>query len=185
MSRAVLDFTVDVGELVQMAQAFEATPKIAEQSMRSAINRTVDFIRVQFQRRNLSDLAFKSKAIRNRLRGAYFQKGKLARVWFGYRPLDLMDAKRKPRQNKRGVSAAGQFFPSAFIASQREGSKPGVFKRKGKRRLPIYRLGMPIEDKGDELIEFADAQWEAFFWQRFQHELEFRSRKAKALPFGA
>ena len=183
MSRTVIDFTVDIDDLVDLVKDFEATPKIAEQAMRAAINRTVDYIRVQFQRRNLSDLAFKSKAIRKRLRGAYFQKGKLARIWFGYKPLDLMDAKPGPRQTKRGVRAGRQFYPSAFLATQREGSRSGVFIRKDKRRLPIIRLGQPIDEKGDELIDFAEENWLDFFWKRFEHELRFRTAPGKQLPF--
>lgn len=62
-----------------------------------------------------------------------------------------------PRELARGgYSAAGRKYPHAFRAFQRTGTAAQqrlIFERRGKARLPIDRVGIPIQDEADAVFK--------------------------------
>lgn len=68
-------------------------------------------------------------------------------------PSQLRAAQGRGRRRGKGVRAAGgHSWPTAFIAKSRTGHKH-VFRRKGKARLPIEIIRIPIEDPTERAID--------------------------------
>lgn len=91
----------------------------------------------------------------------------------------------KPRQIKKGVTYRGEgggrkLIPGAFMAPIPGSNKMGVFKRVGKKRMPINFLRSVSIPKvmTKEAVERAMKDVAAERWKKnFQHELDYRLRK--------
>lgn len=137
---------------------------------RSALAQTVMFIRKAYNIKS-SDLKneIKIKAAtrtRDRFRLTVTHKA-IALVKYG-----------SARQTRTGVSATiskgkRQQFKSAFIATVGKGSHTGVFKRKGKARLPIKELYGP---SAEQLM--SSKQAEEFIQRVFRERLEVELKRA-------
>jgi len=86
----------------------------------------------------------------------------------------------KPRQLKRGAKVGRYSFPGTFVATMEgKGSKPQIWIRKGKKRLHIKMVRIPVREKIDAAARRAiDRVGLPMFRKRFDHELQYRLRKA-------
>ncbi len=81
-----------------------------------------------------------------------------------------------PRQNRRGTRVAKRQFDGAFIATMPTGHR-GVFRRKGKSRLPIQEVQLVATGRiADVMEQLADRHAMARFERLFEHELRYLMR---------
>lgn len=77
------------------------------------------------------------------------------------------------RQNAIGVVAGGKTYPHAFIATLRKGGKPGVYRRKTKKRFPVKSVTIPIFDDASKRVEtLIGTEAQQVFEKRFLHEIK-------------
>lgn len=148
-----LTFTPDPAQYAELRSILGNTPNRIRNVLRSAVNRTAAKAQVIVIRTITHEVNIKASDIRgnaHRFGGVVVKKARgaelSARVTVtGSRiPLYRFGAK----QTKRGVTyrikkGGGRgIAPSAFIATMRSGHT-GVFKRKTKKRFPIYELRGP------------------------------------------
>ena len=74
--------------------------------------------------------------------------GGIDAVWF---PVDAIRLGRA-KQNKSGTRAGSRSFPGAFIATM-PNNKTGIFKRRGKARLPIEKQTIKLNPDADRIAE--------------------------------
>lgn len=171
--------TVDASQLEAIAQELAGTDAEVKTALKRAINRTVMWMKTRAKQALSKGLKIPSRIIQARLRHSLFTgeitsaDTRLARIWVGLNPISA--ARLKPKQNKRGVTAGGELFPGAFMATGRSGNRH-VYRRMGKSRLPIESVYKDIQH-GQEIIENQVFEgWEEFLYQRFEHELKWQSR---------
>lgn len=63
-------------------------------------------------------------------------------LWIGLAPIPVAKLD-KPQQTPQGVAVAGQHYPSAFIATMKNGHR-GVYQRKTKARLPVQTVTLAL-----------------------------------------
>ena len=138
-----------------------------------ALNKTALWLRTQATRQISSEKRLPQKLIRERLRVLKASKRDLkARVLANF--MGIKAAKvGTPRQTRRGAKVKSYEFQGAFVATM-PGGHTGIFKRKGKTRLPIRELYVPLEPESLKAIEsFLDSRIKQRFETIFRHELNF------------
>ncbi|MDR2681595.1 MAG: phage tail protein, partial [Holosporaceae bacterium] len=76
------------------------------------------------------------------------------------------------RQTPAGAVAGGQLFEHAFIATLKKSGRPGIYRRKTKKRFPVKSVTIPIFDEATKIIEeLAGNEAAAVFEKRFRHEI--------------
>lgn len=158
----------------------ELERKAVKPAANSAINKTLSKLRTEVVRDVAGELQLPQKLIRGRLimQRSNFRtlRGRLVAL-----TADMRLAKiGKPKQLKQGARVGKHFVKSGFVAKMPSGHE-GVFKRKGKKRLPIKEQTLPIRDA---LQGRANVLWRAksrgLFKQNFERELKFRINKLNA-----
>lgn len=120
---------------------------------------------------------------RFRLKRAIGGKGVV--VWYGLDPIGAIHLGAVEHKTLRGggggVSAfGGRFFRGAFIAKGRNGNTQ-VFQRKGRARLKIKKVTVPLGDEAERIIQERVLNGPAFmdrFFIVFERELKWRQRTA-------
>ncbi|MEW7978510.1 MAG: phage tail protein [Candidatus Sedimenticola endophacoides] len=83
-----------------------------------------------------------------------------------------------PRQNRRGTRVGKRQFDGAFIATMPTGHR-GVFRRKGKSRLPIQEVQLVTTGRIADVMEaLAENQAMSRFENLFEHELRYVMKAA-------
>lgn len=142
----------------------------------AALNKTAAKIRTQVVRGVSKETRIPGKHIRKRV----YIKRSSARTQFArltaYRR-DISLNSLKPRQLKKGFSAAGRKYPSAFRAKGRNGSEQ-IFQRKGKARYPIEVVKVPISEHVDRITPKVARQiFKREYPRLLAHEIDYRSKK--------
>ncbi|SMG65602.1 prophage LambdaW5, minor tail protein Z_ [methanotrophic bacterial endosymbiont of Bathymodiolus sp.] len=83
-----------------------------------------------------------------------------------------------PRQNKQGTCVGKRQFDRSFMATMPSGHR-GVFRRKGKSRLPIQEVQLVTTGRiANVMEELADKQAMSRFETLFEHELKYAMKAA-------
>ncbi len=83
-----------------------------------------------------------------------------------------------PRQNKQGTRVGKRQFDKTFIATMPSGHR-GVFRRKGKSRLPIQEVQLVTTGRIASVMEtLANKQAMSRFETLFEHELKYAMKAA-------
>jgi hypothetical protein len=99
-----------------------------------------------------------------------------ARLWIGTLPIPV-EALGTPVQTRSGVTVGGKSFPGAFLATMPNMSRPRVFERKGRSRLPIRRVTFPLTASDKVLREaerFAGERLQTVFVRELNYEVNIR-----------
>lgn len=143
-----------------------------------AINKTVRWLRPTVARSVAQDLKIKVGLVRNTLQTISAKRTDLnATVGLPKRAgvikaIDLGNA----RQTNRGVTSGKRQWDGAFIATMPTGHK-GIFKRKGKSRLPINEIHLVITGRlADAMEEIERGSGLRQFKILFDRELRFLTR---------
>jgi len=173
----MLHFDIDMRQLVQAGQEFNATPKQVRLALSRALGRTANSLRVLSSRGLASELDLKRvAALRKRLKAIKLRAtaGGVS-LWYGLNDMPVSWFKGTPKESSAGATFRGREFPGAFVAKSNYTRGRTVFKRTGKARLHIEEQLLPIEDKAKVFIEdeIFD-RLESIFWPVFLRDLKAR-----------
>lgn len=182
----MIQLNLDASALQLVADELDATEKQVKLAMRSTVSRMSSWLRVRAGRAIRAETKLRAELLRKRLKNIklkYAGDGTIGGVWIGLNPIDLKYL--MPEQDGLGVTAgpsgAHESYEGAFmgprpgtLASKLRG---GVYARKGKARLPIVRLGMPIQDKANKALEASVFEgFEEQFMKVFEREMKWRTQ---------
>ncbi len=159
-------------QIDKITHAIKATSTQVQLSLIPSINRTADWFKS-----NTSREIAKAKGLKlNKVRSKIFIKRANGTTFFstlnynvkGVLAADLGILK----QTKSGVVVGGRLFDGAFIAHFRKDGKPGVYKRKTKKRFPLMSVRVSIDKEvSDAINRFLGTEAKFFFEKRFIHEI--------------
>ena len=158
---------VDIkGDINDVVRKIGDAPRKMEPSIVSALNRTMSQVNTRFRRDISSHLGIPQKHIKGRLKQI---KATYSRL---YATLIALTAGIPYIRLKR---SAWNHIDGAFVQTMPKSGHKGVFKRRGKPRLPIDEQRLEIEPVADRTIRrimasFAPEQ----FRQRLEHEIRRR-----------
>ena len=142
----------------------------------SALNKTAAKIKTQVIRPVAKETRVQAKYVRKRV---YIRRSK-ARTQYvritAYRR-DITLQSINPRQLKKGFSGAGRRYPDAFRAKGRNG-KQQIFQRKGKARLPVDVVRIPIAATVDRVVpKVAERLLRQEYPRLLRRDLEYRAKR--------
>jgi hypothetical protein len=179
-----LSFTIELDDTAAVRAMQLAPARVLRATMR-AMNRAGTTGRAEMARLVAKDMGMKVSAAKDAIIIEKAMPDKLSvRLAASRMRLPLMDF--QARQTARGVTFRGvagrQLVPSAFLATVKgplpsgvtSSGHEGVFKRRGKKRLPIYQLfGVSIGKVFERHRPAVSAVMTAAFDKNLAHELEF------------
>ena len=154
---------------------------LPEQSLIAAIfalNRTAEWLKGHLSKEVSTQKRVKLKLIRDRISiqraNRRNPKATLSCNFKSVFVKDLSGVKQTPI----GVSAGGKMYPHAFIATLKKGEKPGVYRRKTTKRIPVKSVKIPIFDDAVKIIEYLiGAEAAKVFERRFLYEIRKMERR--------
>jgi len=185
-----IEIAPDAEQMRRLEQFFGDMPKVLDRILKNAINRAVRKARSEMVKRSAKALGARQKTVRRRTwisratARRLIGRARAGRIGF---PL----AEFSPRQTNKGVvvrlRGERALHEHAFIATMPYGHR-GVFRRRGRARLPIQELRTEslteiIEGLGvtPDIIEAANRVLMKRIEHGIQYELEKRwSREEKA-----
>lgn len=180
----MIELRIEPRELENTIQTIGAMDQQVKKALRSTVTKMARWIRVRAGRVIRKETMLKQEHLRRRLKSMKVkisQDGATGGVWIGLNEIDL--SRLNPEQDGFGVSAGppgrSQSYEGAFMGP-RPGVKAtklrgGVFVRRGRKRLPLERVGMPIKSEAEKALE-SDVfdGFEQQFYKVFEHELQWR-----------
>ena len=158
-----------------MQRDLNAMPPMIQKSTVRALNRTIQHVQSQSVKSIAQAVAVPQKLIRQKMKTSKAKPWQLsAKLSMNLFPLPVM--KLKPKQTKRGVTAAKQAYPSAFIATMPSGYQ-GVFQRLSQKRLPMQEIKIAINPPADNLIGQQLNQSSGYFKKTLEADLKWRLRR--------
>jgi hypothetical protein len=159
-------------QIEKIVSSINALPEQVAQATMLALNRTAEWMKGHVSREVSAEKRLKLKLIRNRIKIARANKKNLQSLlncdFQGVLARDLGTMKQTPV----GASVVGYVFPHAFIASLKKGAKPGMYRRKGKARIPVKSVRIPIYEEATKIIgELLGEEAGSVFEKRFRHEI--------------
>ena len=145
-----------------------------------ALNKTARWMRTHVARNTAQSLNVRVGAIRKdlillRARASHPQSGVAKGSKAGVIKVTELGS---PRQNRLGTRVGKRQFDGAFIATMPTGHR-GVFRRKGKSRLPIQEVQLVTTGRIAEVMEaLAEKQAMSRFEHLFEHELRYALKAA-------
>jgi hypothetical protein len=164
------------GDLARIQRAMREEPKIAARAALAAVNKTVALAQTAGVRELARAKRLPIRALRARTRILKATRARLSAKLITLTagmPIDRLPF----RQGRKGITAAGRKFASAFVYQR---AKPVIFERRiigGKRagRLPIDRVKVEINPEADRLFTVAVARAQGRDLPRlFERELVYR-----------
>lgn len=149
---------IDSDQLQRIADEFGASEKDLRLAFSRALSRTSRTLRTMARKYLREGLELRAASVlKARLRLArYRAKGSgmgAARLWVGANDLPATAFKGKPRETSRGVRVGGRTFDGAFVGTGRDSGQQMVFKRKGHKRLPIYRETVSVQEEMNDILD--------------------------------
>jgi hypothetical protein len=164
---------IEAKGLDRIGRDLGATQKQIEPAMRSAVSRVVRWAGNEAARRISKATKVTGKVLKGRMRVEVMSKdGVLGRVWAGLSNIPLKAM--KPRQTKSGVTAGPAKRPGAFISEKLNGH---VFKRTGKKRLPIEKETFSILDPGLDAMGSLENEIGERLQREFETQLKWQMSK--------
>ena len=154
---------------------------LPEQSLIAAIfalNRTAEWLKGHLSKEISTQKRVKLKMIRDRISIQRANRKNLqAQLSCRFKSVFVKDLSGI-KQTPIGVSAGGKIYPHAFIATLKKGEKPGVYRRKTTKRIPVKSVKIPIFDDAVKSIEYLiGAEAAKVFERRFLYEIRKMERR--------
>lgn len=181
----MLELQIDPRQLDQLVADVQATDAQVRKALRSTVGKMSTWLRTRAARALSAELQVKQKVLRHRLKNIRLKNspaGAVGGLWLGLNELDFVHL-GGAAQDAQGVRFRSQRFRGAFL-----GPKPGeisgklggrAFKRKGPERLPLEKVGLPIEQAANSALQTDVMEWEKFqaqFFKVLERELRWRTR---------
>lgn len=111
----------------------------------SAVNKTAQRVRTEVSREVASAKRLRVKDVRSRIyiRRANARRG-FATISFYAKPVNAVNTSFS--KVRKGYKVAGELRPRSFFARARNNGRHFIYQRKGKDRLPIQMVNVPIAD---------------------------------------
>ena len=132
---------VSVDGLDTVAATFGALPDQAERASKRAIRKATRSLASRIGRGLAKTHGIPLKAVKSRRR-VIVSRTTPGLVWVGYNPIAAIYL-GNARQLKTGVRIGSRRYDGAFLATMKSGHF-GVFRRRGKSRLPIEEVKEPL-----------------------------------------
>jgi hypothetical protein len=181
----MIELKIDAMRLDTLVIESNGTPEQVRKALRSTVSKLSTWLRTRATRAMSAELQVKQKVLRFRLKNIKLKQapnGSAGGIWLGLNDLDFIHL-GGATQDAQGVNFRGREFSKAFM-----GPRPGTvssklkgraFKRKGASRLPIEKVGLPIQDQANKALESEVMEWAAFetqFFKVLEHELKWRTQ---------
>ncbi|MCP3940517.1 MAG: hypothetical protein GY710_03430 [Desulfobacteraceae bacterium] len=182
MSSRFLDIDVDTGDLQQLALDLSATPKEVDRALRSTANRMAGWLKTKSAAGISKKLDIPQKVLRKRIHTLKSSRGKGSnekKIWFGLNPISLMSL--NPKKTASGIKARGITVNGGFI-SMGKNRRLNVFKRRGKKRLPIDKQSVGIYKESIQFIDnrlLASREFKSVFFKTFERNLKWWTSAGK------
>lgn len=154
----MIELDIDGAQLKQIADEFAASEKDLRRAFSRALSRTSRTLRTQARKDLRAGLELRAASVlkarlrlkRYKARGARLGS---AMLWVGTNDMAADAFKGKPRETASGARVGSRAFEGAFVGTSRGSGRSMVFKRRGRKRLPIYRETVPVADDMQEIME--------------------------------
>ena len=175
---------VDLHQVKMVIDELKSTKEEVGASLSKALRRTASALRVMSSKRLIPERQLRrAMDLRKRLKTMKVRaKGKDAEqvigLWFGLSRMPVSAFKGRPVQTGKGVSFRGREYEGRFLATMPGKTHAGMFRRKGRARLPIVGQNVEIKDMVDPIIEdeiFPKATEISI--RNFLHDLKWRARQ--------
>ncbi len=158
------------------------TPSAIERAMKRAVRKTAKWVRTHLSREVKDETSIKRKVIvgRVKLYNKDWQEGigdgKAVKVWFGADPIEA-DRIAKPIKMSKGYRVKKWKFPAAFMPSKNPKYAGKLYQRTTKKRLPIMRSRVEIDDAANKAMEKIEPLIPARMRQLAIQELRYEMHK--------
>lgn len=159
-------------QIDKIVSSINALPEQVNRASMFAINRTAEWLKSSAAREISAQKRIKLKIIRDRFKIAKANKKHLsasisANMW-ALKGKDLGNMSQSPV----GAIAGNYTFRGAFVATMKSGHR-GVFRRKGKERLPIKEQYVMLDNYASKLIAtLINQESQAVFEKHFGHQIK-------------
>lgn len=168
-------------DLQRIADEFAASEKDIRRAFSRALGRTSRKLRTEARKALREGLKLRAASVlKARLRLArYRPRGSgmgASQLWVGLNDLPATAFKGTPRETASGARVGDRQFPGAFVGRGRDSGKKIVFRRRGRKRLPVYAETVPIQDEANAILErevFAEV--DDIMMRNFRAELRART----------
>lgn len=171
----MIPIQIDATPLQKLKAYAQGTPIVANKAAYRAINKTLKWLDTQGRRAVAKEFGLPVRAMTRakRIKRVNATSRRLSGIlWLGIAPVKAAYF-GKPRQLKKGAKAGKKTFPGAFVATMRSGHI-GIFRRKGKSRLPIREVRVPLQGAQgivSSIARQADKRLLTIFQQELSYEL--------------
>lgn len=167
-------FTINpaFNQIEKIVSSINALPDQVNRASLFAINRTAEWMKSSVAREISAEKRVKLKVIRDRIKILKANKKHLsaninANMW-ALKGKDLGNMS----QSSLGATAGSHLFKRAFVATMKSGHQ-GVFRRKGRERLPIKEQYVMLDNYASKLIKtFIDQESQAVFEKHFGYQIK-------------
>ncbi len=165
--------------LNEWQQSLVATESQLQLAAVRALNKTARWMRTKIASQTAQNLNVKVGAVRSGLVLVRAKKSRPESIVALSRAAGVIKASAwRVSQNTRGVRAGKRQFDHAFLATMPNGHQ-GVFRRRGKNRLPIQEVQIVVTGKMREVMEdLSDGPAMRQFEMIFDRELRYLMRAA-------
>lgn len=159
-------------QIDKIVSSIKALPDQVNRASLFAINRTAEWLKSSAAREISAEKRVKLKVILDRIKILKANKKQLsaninANMW-ALKGKDLGNM----TQSSFGATAGSHLFKRAFVANMKSGHR-GVFRRKGKERLPIKEQYVMLDNYASKLIaNLIDQESPAVFEKHFGHQIK-------------
>ncbi|WP_250294729.1 phage tail protein [Wolbachia endosymbiont of Oedothorax gibbosus] len=162
------------GSIEKVMQSIDAERKKVEKATERALNKTALWLKAKAAKEISEEKKIKLSLIRKRLR---IFKAKTSRLDVLIRA-NLYDIRAstigKIQKIRRGSKVGKQQFIGGFAAVMPRGNS-GVFRREGRKALPIQEVKLGLEPEASKIIkELVNYETEGIFEKYFERELELK-----------
>lgn len=173
----MIHFDIDSKGLFEIADELGATDKQVRYALNRALRRTEATLRKMSSKGLTAELKLRAAAaLRKRLKTLKLRsKGDSVGLWYGLNPLPVHAFKGRPKEDPKGAWMGDFFFEDGFVAHSTYKGRNTIFKRQGKKRLPIAEQTITVYD--DAVVYIEDeifVHTERIFWQHFRRDLTAR-----------
>lgn len=178
------DITISLEGLESVLASFAALPEQAARAERRAVNKVTKFVARGAKREVAKSMGVAQKILDDRIRSFNYGHRGIASglVWFGLNPMAVTKQRfGSLTQTRIGAKAGRLSFPGAFVAEMKNGHV-GVFRRRGKKRLPLDAERITLDTTAHRAILAAWAarageRMTAVLSQELNYEVNVRGAK--------
>lgn len=163
-------------EMVIFLDVFDVTSKQIQIAARRAINKTTRWLRSAIARKVAKENKLGVGLIRKSIHLEKASGKKFSSELRLDRRARVVSAFKlgRSKQTKKGVRVRGRFYDDAFIGTMPKTGHKGIFRRKGKERLPLQEMYFVIAPAVQAAMdEYVGDKGQKYLERAFNHELKF------------